>query len=243
MIDFWINKSNQLSESVKTLNQEMNQIKKEKHLMDAFEQSINYSSRLEEREKVAQKLHDTLGHVLTGSTMQLEAALIVNETKPEQSVEMIQSTIDHLRNGSDAIRQILKDIQPEKAQVNMAQLTKLIKETEKQTNIKFTLNYDHLVESITYYQWQMIYINIQEAITNMIKYASASECTISFEHLSEHVKVTCKDNGVGTPQVKMNMGLKGMSRRLAEINGKLIVDGNDGFSIIMLIPRERKQNV
>jgi len=41
------------------------------------EEQIKYLSQLEERNSVAQKIHDRIGHVLAGSLIQLEAALVV----------------------------------------------------------------------------------------------------------------------------------------------------------------------
>ena len=37
-------------------------------------------------------------------------------------------------------------------------------------------------------------------------------------------------------EVKKGIGLSNLEEKIAEINGQLIVDGTDGFSVILIIP-------
>jgi len=50
------------------------------------------------------------------------------------------------------------------------------------------------------------------------------------------IKAEVKDNGKGVEKVKKGLGIRGMEERTAAINGKVIVDGRNGFSVTTLLP-------
>lgn len=50
------------------------------------------------------------------------------------------------------------------------------------------------------------------------------------------VKVEVIDNGIGATYIKKGIGITGMEERTATLNGTVIVDGTDGFSVTMLFP-------
>ncbi|MBI9010711.1 MAG: hypothetical protein JEZ08_00660 [Clostridiales bacterium] len=207
-----------------------------------YDLNLLHTSRLEERNDIAQKLHDELGHTLSGSVMQLEAALLVLSKDTSKSKSMIETVINSLRDGSEAIRNILKRIKPETASLTIQTIKVMIDETELRSGVKINLIYDSEITDLTYKTWQVIIENIKEALTNMMKYAHATKCQIKFERLNKFYKITVIDNGVGARVIKQNMGLQGMKERLLDLKGQLIVDGSEGFSVIMLIPIERKQD-
>lgn len=207
-----------------------------------YDLNLLHTSRLEERNDIAQKLHDELGHTLSGSAMQLEAALMVLDKDTSKSENMIETVISNLRDGTEAIRKILKRIKPETASMTIQTLKVLIDDTELKSGVKINLIYDSEISDLTYRTWQVITENIREALTNMMKYADATKCQIKFERLNKFYKITVKDNGNGALIIKQNMGILGMKERLSDLSGQLIVDGSDGFTVIMLIPIERKQD-
>jgi signal transduction histidine kinase len=50
------------------------------------------------------------------------------------------------------------------------------------------------------------------------------------------IRVEVKDNGRGVQKITKGLGIIGMEERTAAINGTIIVDGTDGFSVTMLLP-------
>ena len=203
------------------------------------ESNVEHTFRLEERNDIAQKLHDELGHVLSGSTLQLEAALLVLEHDEEKSRHMLRTVIDNLREGTESIRLILKSIKPETASMNIQTIKTLLSKVKEKSGVDVELIYNNEISELNYKQWYVITPNIKEAMTNMMKYSNASLCKITFERLNKMIKVTIYDNGQGCTTIKKGMGLQGLSERLLSIKGQLILDGSNGFSIVMLIPIER----
>jgi len=92
------------------------------------------------------------------------------------------------------------------------------------------------IERITAIQWKVIQENVTEALTNSLKYSHATVISIELHVLNTMIKAEIKDNGKGTEKIKKGMGIIGMEERAASINGTIIVDGTEGFSVRMLLP-------
>lgn len=202
-----------------------------------YEDQIIYTSQLEERNKIAQVLHDKLGHTIAGSTMQLEASKLIMDKDKEKSRGMIENVIKILREGMDEIRITLKDLKPPSEQLGINKVKLLLESTFINTNIEYKLIYYGDLEQISYIEWKVIYDTVKEACTNTLKYAKASSVTASIEVLNKYIKLEVKDNGIGQLIIKKGLGIKGIEERCQNVGGKVIVDGSKGFSLIVLIPK------
>jgi signal transduction histidine kinase len=232
-----INTLSQLNEQIRYKNMALNErIHKERN---HDEQAI-YLSQIEERNKIAQQIHDNIGHTISGSLMQLELAKLIIDKDSEKSKQVIEKVIEVLRDGMENIRVTLRKIKPPPEQLGINRIKLLLNE--------FTLNgietsflYEGNVDKINFAMWKVIYENIKEALTNAGKYSKAANVVVKIEVLNKIIKVSVKDNGVGTinsKTIEKGLGLLGMEERIQSLNGKIIIDGSDGFSIIMLIPSE-----
>lgn len=200
------------------------------------ENQIKYTTQLEERNKIAQQLHDKLGHTVSGSLMQLEAAKLVMESDIETSKAMIQNSIDALRVGMENIRQSLRNLKPPPEQVGVNRIKMMLDDFLMKSGIKSVLIYNGSIDLISYTQWNIFYENLAESLTNIVKYSHASSITVNIEVLNKFIKMEVRDNGIGALDIKKGLGIIGMEERAGNIGGKIIVDGSRGFSIITLLP-------
>jgi signal transduction histidine kinase len=207
---------------------------------EQYRNQIMYTSQIEERNKIAQEIHDKLGHSISGSVMQLEAAKLLLEKDGQKSRAIIQNTIEVLRTGMEDIRGTLKNIKPPSEQLGINKVKLLIEKFKKNNIINTTLLYNGNLDYINFEQWKVIYENISEALTNAMKYSKAKNVKVSIEVLNKLIKVEIKDDGKGCEKVLKGLGLSGMEERTANIDGKIIVDGSEGFSVIVLLPIRNK---
>lgn len=83
---------------------------------------------------------------------------------------------------------------------------------------------------------------IQELVTNTIKYASASEGTISITQHDNMLNIIVEDNGIGfdpkTIERTDGMGLESIERRVEHLQGDIEIDSviGRGTSVIIDIP-------
>jgi signal transduction histidine kinase len=197
---------------------------------------VKYTSQLEERNKIAQEIHDKVGHTISGSLMQLEAAKILLHKDMDKAEKMICNTIEVLRGGMENIRVTLRSIKPAAEQMGINRLKLLCDEFQTSNNITVILSYKGDLDKVSYEQWKVIYDNTVEAMTNALKYSKSSRISITLEVFNKLIKSEVKDNGVGCIKFNKGIGIRGIEERSSSIGGKVIIDGSRGFSIIVLMP-------
>jgi signal transduction histidine kinase len=82
------------------------------------------------------------------------------------------------------------------------------------------------------------YFVVAEGLTNVIKYANASKATVSVRHRGGMVEVAVADDGVGGARIDAGSGLRGLSDRLAALEGELELDSplGEGTRLAARIP-------
>ena len=201
-----------------------------------YENQVKYLSQLEERNSLAQSIHDKVGHTLAGSLIQLEAAAMIIDSDQEKARSILDSVINHLKDGMESIRSTLRNIKPAPEQMGINRLKVMLDEFSVNNPIKAGLSYKGKLDAITNAYWKIIMDNVKEALTNALKYSSASTFGVSIEVLNRLVKIEVRDNGAGALSFKKGLGITGMDERTEAVGGKLIIDGSSGFSIITLLP-------
>lgn len=201
-----------------------------------YESQVKYLSQLEERNNLAQSIHDKVGHTLAGSLIQLEAASMIIDSDQEKARSILNGVINHLKDGMESIRSTLRNIKPAPEQLGINRLKMMLDEFSVNNPIKAGLSYKGKLDVITNTYWKIITDNIKEALTNALKYSSASSLGVNIEVLNRLVKIEVRDNGAGALSFKKGMGIRGMEERTEAAGGKLIIDGSSGFSIITLLP-------
>ncbi len=201
-----------------------------------YETQVRYLSQLEERNSLAQKIHDRVGHTLAGSIIQLEAAGMIIEKDRTKAADIISTVTCNLKEGMESIRSALRNIKPAPEQLGVNRLKLILEEFTLAHSIRTHLSYHGSLDAITHLQWKIIMDNVQEALTNALKYSGATEINIKLEVLNRLIKAEVRDNGKGAIAYKKGMGFAGMEERTESAGGKLILDGFSGFSVITLLP-------
>ncbi|WP_163194162.1 histidine kinase [Clostridium thermarum] len=232
------NRFRDMNKQIDALRQEKDKLRKLTIIEEEYKGQLIYAKQLEERNIIAQEIHDSLGHAITGSVMQLEAVKLLLDKDKDKALEILQSAIESLRNGMDNIRFTLRNIKPPTEQIGINKLKLFIDEFKRKSTFDIKLTYGGDINKISTEQWNCIYDNAVEALTNAVKYSKALSMVISIEVLNKILKVEYRDNGLGALTIKKGLGLQGMEYRCASLKGKFIVDGSRGFSIIMLLPVE-----
>ena len=72
------------------------------------------------------------------------------------------------------------------------------------------------------------YFLVSEALTNVVKHASASEATVSLERKADTLRVSVADDGVGGARATADSGLAGLRGRLEALDAKLVIESEPG---------------
>lgn len=229
-------KHTSLIETNDTLRLQNYRLQQRIEFTEDFKSRISYAAQLEERNRIAQELHDKIGHTLSAGVIQLEAIRLLTGTDPEKASAMLQTIIDTLRSGHQTIRLTLHNLKPPPEQMGINRLKLMLDEFQNENPVKTSLTVEGDISIIKPVAWKVIVENTTEALTNLLKHSDADQVTVSIHVMNKITRLQIKDNGHAPASIKKGLGLSGMEERLMMVNGTLIADNSDGFCLTMLIP-------
>ncbi|MFT7560886.1 MAG: signal transduction histidine kinase [Flavobacteriales bacterium] len=185
-------------------------------------------SRLEERQHLSRELHDTLGHKLTTSIVQLEAAERFFDQDPERVKKILATLRKLLKEGVDETRNIVRllDINETAGQSLTDVITPLVNNFQAATGLSVSLQMESDIESndalITVRDKKHILRIVQEALTNISRHAEATKVNIKLS-INDAITLLIDDNGVrlNSHQGELLPPIKSIDSRVTELHGKL----------------------
>lgn len=190
---------------------------------------------LRERNYMAQKVHDHLGHRITSSIMQLEVTKETLGKDNELSRKYLLTAMDSLRCGMEEVRGFLKNAKPGEKVISIEDIKKQLLEFQYSTNIKTHMDINGDVKRLKIEHIKVILENLREALTNTAKYSEASNIYFSINIYNKFARVEVRDDGKGSEGMSKNLGLRGMEERVEKIGGKIQFYNDNGFVINMII--------
>ena len=204
-------------------------------------------SVLEERNRLARDLHDSVKQQTFAASAQLGAARTHFYTNPEQAY-------DHLEEADiliGKVRQELTDLIQELRPVEMKGkgLIPAIKEYAQDWSKRNGIEINMHVRgerSLPLIVEKSIFRVIQEALANVAWHSHAEKVDVVFNFRSDFLLLTVRDDGIGfvMDQPRMNgMGLKSMQERATLIGGELTIDSriNMGTKVILKYPYQKME--
>lgn len=202
---------------------------------------IENQATLEERNRIAREIHDSLGHSLTALNLQLETALKLSQSNPDKAQcflarakELGSKALQDVRNSVSTMRS-----HPLQGKSLEQGIGILAQEFQGNTGILLTcfLNVD--------YQLPMevntaIYRIIQESLTNISKHARATRVNLEISLSRGSLLLIIQDNGKGFDihQNTTGFGLQSMRDRTLALGGQFTINSaiGGGCQITVDIP-------
>lgn len=206
------------------------------------------ASILEERNRMAREIHDTLAQSFTGILVQMGAAMQVLVDDP-QAIQSHLEIIDELaRIGLTEARRSVTALRPqllEEGNLDSA-LHRIV--TQMRASIDTDLIYE--IRGIAYPLPAEVEHNLlriaQEALTNAIRYADAGEIRVELVYDNAQCILSVKDDGLGfgvgnIPSIN-GFGLLGISERAERIGAQLTIQSqpSQGTEIVVTVNQERE---
>ncbi|MFL0373947.1 sensor histidine kinase [Paenibacillus amylolyticus] len=196
--------------------------------------------KMEERQRIARDLHDTLGQKLSLIGLKTDLARRLLRNNPDQA----EIELNDLRQTASTA---LKEVREMVTTMRGTQLVDELFRAEqilKAASIEFELEGNPKLQDTSQLNENVLGMCLKEAVTNVVKHSQATTCTIIIkETLADNV-LTVQDNGVGIErtrkQDRRGTGILGMKERLEFVNGCLdIRSATDitGTAIIIHVPK------
>ncbi len=229
-----IQTQSELVKKKEEINQQKVMALKQKQELNLIKASIEGQD--EERKRIAQELHDSIGGNLAGIKLQLSSL-----TKGAQKYELISSQIDETYQ---LVRDISHTLVPKKFKQNV--FTELIGEYLKsisnstELEVYFHPHPEKEINTIKETVQMELFKIIQELMTNTIKHAKANKVDIHLSLIEDELSLLFEDNGKGfaASEVSDGIGFENIKNRVDELSGILNIDSakNRGTVISIVVP-------
>jgi signal transduction histidine kinase len=198
--------------------------------------------REEERGHLARELHDELGALLTAAKLDVARLKSKLGSPAPEITQRLQHLTETLNSGIALKRRIIEDLRPSSlANLGLtASLEILAREFSERSGIEVATS----LESVEMDESGQltIYRTVQESLTNVGKYAEATQVDISVRDYSNHVEVEVRDDGKGfdaRDTKPSTHGLAGMRHRVEAAGGRLQIASQpgNGTRILATLPK------
>jgi len=206
-------------------------------------------TRIKEKKKVAQELHDGVLGRMFGVRISLDSLDKIDEAEAASKRKKYLAELKHIE---EDIREISHDLNREKSELINNFVVILNKLFDNQGNTypsKLKTSFD------SHIKWELVnnivkinlYRIIQEALQNCNKYAKASTIRVEFKSEIDHLVLSIMDDGVGfnVKRTKNGIGLHNIEYRAAECKGTVTIKSakGEGTLLVIKVPIDQKINL
>jgi signal transduction histidine kinase len=207
--------------------------------------NVIVSTQDQERKRIAQDIHDSLGSVLSAAKLKLSSLEESKKVLSSDLLEKYQASLDLLDEASTELRNISHNIMP-------ATLSKLGLEAALQSLINKIAAHPKMQVNFTAHGFEgrieettemSIYRIILELLNNIVKHAAAEKVSIQIIKYPAYINLMIEDDGRGFDynkafEEKKGIGLGNILSRVEYLNGTIEIDSaaGKGTTVIIEIP-------
>ena len=194
---------------------------------------------MQERQRLAQEIHDTLAQGFTSIVMQLEAGEQALPAEAAEAQAYIQRAREMARLSLVEARRLVQALRPSPLEgASLPDALKRVTERwgrETGVKIEFTVTgspYElHPDAEVTLFR------ATQEALANVRKHAQADSVNITLSYMDDQLILDVQDDGIGfdeertvgaPPRFESGYGLPAMRQRVAQFGGEVILESTPG---------------
>ncbi len=196
---------------------------------------------LEERQRVAREIHDTLAQGFVSIVTQLEAA--EKDLRPEQRGVRLQ--LDRARHtareGLSESRRLVRALRPELLEgASLPEaLSRLANRWSEESGKKAGTTVTGTPRPMPMSTEVTLLRAAQEALSNVRKHASADEVDLTLSYMDDLVVLDVQDDGVGfglaAPDDGGGFGLRAMRERVEQFGGRLLLESTAGAGTTLVV--------
>ncbi|WP_199546529.1 sensor histidine kinase [Streptomyces sp. N35] len=198
----------------------------------------------EERLHIARELHDSLTHQISIIKIQSEVAVHVARRRGEDVSEALLAIQEAGREATRELRATLEALRDDDTAPprGIDHIEELVERTCR-GGLEVTLTVEGQRGDLPAAVGRTAYRIVQEALTNVVRHASASTATVRIDHRPGTLLVQVDDDGKANPDTppEPGLGLLGMRERITALGGRLRAEPREGrgFTVQAELPVER----
>ena len=199
---------------------------------------------LQERNRLARDIHDSVGHALSTIIIQLEAISALSENDSPAASKMSANLRDFAKNSLDEVRSTIRKIKPKNFQKYefIEHINNLINNYQESSPISVHFNSNKPLWAFNEVQHEFLYRAIQEFLSNASKYSKAEEIRLNLFYNVDSIILNMRDNGVGSDSFEEGVGLRSLRERALLNRARLSIQtaAGEGFKIRIVMQKGNK---
>ena len=226
---------NQMTSELKHRTHELSQTSAELQVKEA---QLKVAT-LEERQRLARELHDSVSQALYGIALGARTAQTQLERDPAKLAEPLDYILSLAEAGLSEMRALIFELRPESLQ-NEGLVAALTKQADAiHARHKITVATDFGEEpDISLDAKEALYRIAQEAMQNIAKHAHATKVELSMQNKNGSLLLEIRDNGKGfdaSHEFPGHLGMKSMPERAAQIGGEFHIQSQPGTGTVITV--------
>lgn len=214
-------------------------IRKQNAVLEQYMSQIERITLAEERNRLSNELHDTVGHAYTSIIMGMET--LRTELATEMGIQRLDSLLEMGRKSIEDVRGYLHQMDSPCQSPSLIQsLQNLGAEFQEhaQVNVSFrTFGEEYQLSR----QAKITFIRcLQESLTNAVRHGQGTEIIVSLQFEQQYTRLEVQDNGKGNVEWQEGFGMNAMKERAMNLQGHLSVytKPEEGMLVTCTIPRQ-----
>ena len=188
------------------------------------------TAREDERRRLRRDLHDDLGPQLASQALGLEAVAQLIPANPEGAQALLDSLKVQAEEAIVDVRRVVHDLRPP-ALDDLGLPGALEQRASRYASkgLRFHVDLPVSLPELPAAVETAIYRIAQEAMTNVVRHAQATHCTVRLYRAKGDLMIEIRDDGRGVPPRRHSgVGLQAMEERVAELSGRLVLESLPG---------------
>lgn len=193
---------------------------------------------VQERNRIAREIHDSLGHALTTMNVQLQTAIKLWNHDPTQAKPFLEQA---QRLGTVAMKEVRQSVHALRADAQTEEplelvLAALVQDFCQGTGVAVSTQIE-LKTVLPPKLSKAIYRVVQEALTNICKHADANSVQLHLHQTTDQICLTIADNGRGfyLQSHSIGFGLHSMRERIVALDGTFQIETKPGSGCRILV--------
>ncbi len=196
-------------------------------------EQVRQAAVLEERQRLARDLHDTLAQAFVSIMMNLDAALGHLESRPEQAAFHLHQAREAARAGLEEARRMVWALRPRPLEEGslVQALRTWARNWSRNTGVALRFAVSGRPVPLPPEMEEALLRVMQEALTNVAKHARAHQVQVTLSFLDGEVLLDVADDGVGfdlAAAQHRGYGLASMQERMRAVGGTLEIESEPG---------------
>lgn len=227
------------SQETEAYRKEADQLRLERYELENLQGELLWANaktaqmaELAERNRIAQELHDDVGHEITAAVLAFQAFEQLWREGDPSAEEMFLQAQQRLNKSAVQLRERVHNMRPLKG--IDAEVLQDICDSFTAFTVDFRVFGD--TSRVPVYLWSILEPCLKEALTNVVRHAKATKVAVSLDINLHIVRLRIHNDGTVSNQDYDGIGLRNLKQRARAAGGNISIDLEQGFGLTCVLP-------